>query len=153
MNSFAVASDERLIELIKAAKRRLVAISPAVSDAVAAALNKRIADEGKLNVTVILDADPEVYRLGFGTASALRLLQDGAVANMFDLRVQPAVRIGILISDDITMVYSPVPLLIEAGSALSEKPNAIMFHGGATDQLPGRAAHDLSRHSPIEDIR
>jgi hypothetical protein len=34
---------------------------------------------------------------------------------MFDLREQPGVRIGVVISDDRTMVYAPVSRNVEAG--------------------------------------
>jgi hypothetical protein len=40
---------------------------------------------------------------------------------------QPGVRIGLLIADRNTVIYSPVPLLIEAGSTQPDKPNAIML--------------------------
>jgi hypothetical protein len=102
---------------------------------IAQALSARLPDEGRLSIDIILDADPEVYRLGYGTLDALELLREAADQNLLGLRVQPGVRIGLIISDDTTMVYSPVPLLIEAGSTSVEKPNAIVFTGGATDQL------------------
>jgi hypothetical protein len=40
---------------------------------------------------------------------------------------QPGVRIGLLIIDDSTVVYSPVPLLVEAGSVQPDKPNAVVL--------------------------
>jgi hypothetical protein len=69
--TFAVASDASLVDLIQRARRRLVVVCPALTDLVASALADRLADEGSLCVTVILDADPEVYRLGYGTEGAL----------------------------------------------------------------------------------
>lgn len=64
--TFAVASDEALVGLISRARNRLVVIAPALTQAVADALARRFDDLGQLDVTVILDSDPEVYRLGFG---------------------------------------------------------------------------------------
>ena len=84
---------------------------------------------------MILDADPEVYRLGFGTEAGLDLIRAASAVNMLDLRVQPGIRIGVIISDDITMVFSPVPLLVEAGSTSVEKPNAIVLSGAAAEKL------------------
>ena len=43
----------------------------------------------------------------------------------FELRQQAGLRIGLLICDNRTLVYSPTPLLIEAGSTSQEKPNAV----------------------------
>jgi hypothetical protein len=40
-----------------------------------------------------------------------------------------------VISDELTMVFSPVPLLIEAGSTSIEKPNAIILSGASSDRL------------------
>jgi hypothetical protein len=54
---------------------------------------------------------------------------------MFDLRERPGVRIGVVISDDRTMVYAPVSRNVEAGSTTDEKPNAIMLAGTATENL------------------
>jgi hypothetical protein len=119
--TFAVASDTSLVELIQRAKRRLVVVSPALNEPVAAALAERLKDLGQLAITVVLDADPEVYRLGYGTRSALDKVRQASKQSLFDLRVQPGVRIGVVISDDVTMLFAPVPLLIEAGSTASER--------------------------------
>jgi hypothetical protein len=64
--TFAVASDDALIELLSSARSRLVVIAPALTKPVADAVARRFNELGQLSVTVILDADPEVYRLGFG---------------------------------------------------------------------------------------
>jgi hypothetical protein len=133
--AFGVASDQRLIDLIERAKGRLVVVCPALKEPVARALAGRFPEEGELSITVIMDADPEVYRLGFGTPAAFDLLRKAAERYLLDLRVQRGVRIGVIISDDLTMVYCPTPLLVEAGSTSMEKPNAIVIKGGATESL------------------
>jgi hypothetical protein len=132
---FAVASDDRLIDLIRRARRRLVVVCPALTDPVADALAERLGDEDTLDVTVILDADPEVIRLGYGTEAALAKLHAAAAENHFPLQIQHGVRIGLVISDDVMMIFSPVPLFIEAGSTSIEKPNAIIVSGIAADRL------------------
>ncbi|MQA90533.1 MAG: hypothetical protein GEU90_09900 [Gemmatimonas sp.] len=38
---------------------------------------------------------------------------------------QPGVRIGLVIADNRTIIFSPTPFLIEAGSDSAERPNAI----------------------------
>jgi hypothetical protein len=128
--TFAVASDAGLVELIQSATRRLIVVAPAVTDRVAAALAGRLRDLGRVAITVILDADPEVYRLGYGTQSAFDVLRTASKVNQLDLRMQAGVRIGVVISDDVTMLFAPVPMLIEAGSKTDEKPNAIIIKGG-----------------------
>ena len=88
-----------------------------------------------LSLTVILDADAEVYRMCYGDAEALEIIRETSLNEMFDLREQPGVRIGVVISDDRTMVYAPVSRNVEAGSTTEEKPNAIMLDGRATEKL------------------
>lgn len=132
--TFDVASEERLIDLINKARRRLVIICPALRETVAKALADRL-DQGFDGATVILDDDPEVYRLGFGTEAGLDLLRAASDRTLLDLRVQSGVRIGVFISDETTMVFSPAPLLIEAGSTSVTKPNAIVLSGEPVERL------------------
>jgi hypothetical protein len=120
--TFAVASDEALVGLILRARSRLVVIAPALTQAVANALSRRFDDLGQLDVTVVLDSDPEVYRLGFGDQAALETIRAASAKDLFDLREQAGVRIGVVISDNTTMVYSPVSKNIEAGARRSPMP-------------------------------
>jgi len=141
---FAVASDQALVDLIDSARTRLVVIAPALTKSVADAVSRRLDDLGQLSVTVILDADPEIYRLGFGDAQALDAIRAASAENLFDLREQPGVRIGVIISDATTMIYSPVSKNIEAGSGTVEKPNAIVLTGAAGDRIASAAGADTS---------
>lgn len=102
-------------------------MAPGVSEKVPDALGGRFSQEDKLRIEVVLDADPEVYRLGFGTVSGITKLKSHAQTHMFGLRHQPGIRIGILIADDKTLIYAPTPLLIEAGSTSAEKPNVVLL--------------------------
>ena len=150
--TFAVASDKSLVDLVRRASRRLVVVAPALTDGVAAALAGRLPDLGQLAITIILDADPEVYRLGYGTKSALDVVRNASKANQFDLRVQPGVRIGVVISDDVTMLFAPVPMLIEAGSTTSDKPNAIIIAGGNTDRVADAAGAGIGNSNTNQEI-
>jgi hypothetical protein len=130
--TFTTANDDSLIHLIQSARTRLALIAPALTTPVARAL---MADLPALSLTVILDADAdaEVYRMGYGDPEALEIIRKASNEAMFDLREQPGVRIGVVISDDRTMVYAPVSRNVEAGSTTDEKPNAIMLSGTATE--------------------
>ncbi|WP_141194944.1 hypothetical protein [Maliponia aquimaris] len=103
--------------MIQSARRRLVVIAPALSKAVANALAERFDELAELDIRVIVDADAEVYRLGFGEREARQLIRDAASRSLLDLREQPGVRIGVIISDDGTMVFAPVSKNIEASTA------------------------------------
>ena len=78
MPTFTTASEERIIGLIAAARTRLVLVAPAVSKTVANALAGRMANMPALSLTVILDADAEVYRMGYGDVEALDILRRAA---------------------------------------------------------------------------
>jgi hypothetical protein len=150
--TFAVASDKALVELISRARNRLVVIAPALTQPVADALSARFADLDWLSVTVILDSEPEVYRLGFGDPAALETIRAASANNQFDLREQPGVRIGVVVSDETTMVYSPVSKNIEAGSTSEQKPNAIVLSGSAADRIATAAGSDTSEHAHPPEV-
>lgn len=72
--TFTVASEYQLVCLIREARDRLVVVAPALPRAVAQALARRCADQS-VSITVVLDADAEVYRLGYGDPASLELLR------------------------------------------------------------------------------
>ncbi len=132
--TFTVATDEALSGLIRQAHDRILFIAPGITEPVASALAARLADP-HLSITVILDSDPEVYRLGYGTPEGLATLKTQLDANHFGLRCQPGIRIGVLVADDKTLIYSPVPQLVEAGSTSAFKPNALFLEGSAATKI------------------
>jgi len=131
--AITVANDRTLVELIRHARSRLVILAPAVNRLVAEAIRDQWQQLGAERVTVILDVDPEVYRLGYGEVEGLTLLEEAGRALGSMLQRQPGIRIGLVVADERTLVYSPTPLLIEAtpDSAATTpepvKPNAILL--------------------------
>lgn len=132
--TFTVATDEAVADLIRHARDRILFIGPGITEPVAKALVEKLTDE-RLSITVILDSDPEVYRLGFGTPEGLATLKTEFDAKQFGLRCQPGIRIGVLVADDKTLIYSPVAQLVEAGSTVVSKPNALFLEGAAATKL------------------
>lgn len=126
MNAFTVADDLSLIALIRKAQRRLVFMAPAVNRPVAEALIDCLESLGADAVTITLDVDAETYRLGYGDPCTLDMLYEATRRLGNPLRRQAGLRIGVLISDDLMMVYSPTPLLIEAGPKQENCPNAVV---------------------------
>lgn len=120
-----LADDDTLCALIRSARRRVVYMAPACSKAVAEAVGKVWQQLGPDAVTVILDADPEVYRLGFGSFAALGRLQDFATEVGGLIARQPGVRLGLLIADNQTLVWAPVAEMVEAGAKDTRAANAI----------------------------
>ena len=134
-HTFTTATDDSLIALIEEANDRIVVIAPGLTTPVAKALAARIKEMPTLSLTVILDADAEVYRMGYGDPEALGIIREASQNQIVDLREQPGVRIGVVISDNRTMVFAPVSRNVEAGSTTEEKPNAIMLDGRVTEKL------------------
>ena len=140
--TFTAATDELLIEMIGKARQRIVFIAPGVTDKVAEALGPLLSQEDKLRIEVILDADPEVYRFGFGTVEGITKLKSHAQAQQFPLRHQPGIRIGILIADEKALIYAPTPELMEAGSTSAEKPNAVLLDAQGASAIAKAAGAD-----------
>jgi hypothetical protein len=70
----------------------------------------------------------------------LKLLQQAVVAHGGFLRAQPGLRIGTVISDARVVVFTPTPLLVEAGSTSASKPNAIFLGEHPAEQLTAATA-------------
>lgn len=118
-------TDTELMALVQCARQRLVVIAPGLSEAVAKALSLAWRDLGPDSVQVVVDSDPEVCRLGFGEVAALEILQKTAEQLGTSVLQQSGLRVGVVITDETTTIYSPTPLLVEAGGQPGERRNAI----------------------------
>ena len=147
MKSICKVSDEDLVAAIEAAHNRLLFMAPGLSLKLARAISQKWLILDPHQVNVILDVDPEVCRLGYGELDALRLMEERARHVGSLVCHQPGIRIGLLVADDTVIVFSPTPLLIEAGSTQPNHPNAIRLDG-----LPMNVARDVGLgENGIED--
>ena len=131
-------TDADLTGLVSCVRHRLVVIAPGLSVPVAKAVVETWRRLGPQGVQVVLDPDPEVCRMGYGDVAALKLLQETAEQLRTKIHQQPGLRIGVVVTDETTAIFSPTPLLIEAGGRPGEKPNAIRLNTPILD--PGRDA-------------
>ena len=125
MKTFTNVNDQVLIEAISKATERIVFIAPGVSKRVADALQYKITEMHDRHVAIVLDVDPEVCRLGYGELEGLECVRQAAAESGITLDHQPGIRIGVLTTDDQTLIYAPTPQCIEAGSNTPKHPNAI----------------------------
>jgi hypothetical protein len=125
LSTFTVVNENTLAAAISECKERLVYIAPGVTEWIVDAIGFVMKRDRPPAITLIIDADPEVCRLGYGTVDGLKALQALAAEQMLPIRYQPGLRVGVLVADDQISVYSPTPLLIEAGADRSDQPNAI----------------------------
>ncbi|MDZ4405295.1 hypothetical protein [Prosthecobacter sp.] len=114
MSALQTITDDLLIEAINGATQRIVMIGPGVWPPLAKAIAKAWLRLGPKNVTVILDVDPEICRMGYGSLEGLEVLQKAASAAAEPLGGEPGVRICVVIADDQTFVFSPTPRQLEA---------------------------------------
>ena len=141
MSTFQEVNDASLIELISKAQRRVIFVAPGVHTAVAEELGKRFAEIDQLQVTVVIDPDEDVCRIGYGDAKGLALLSDYATRQSFALMAQPGLRIGVLLVDDVTLVWSPTPRSIErpplgvATTPTEGSPNGLLLGPNPIEQL------------------
>jgi len=126
---FTHVDDAVLTDAIRSARQRLVFIAPGLHPPVALALAEAMKRLPAEAVHVVLDVDAEVCRLGYGDAEfkGMEIVQAAAEACGLTINHHPGIRIGLLIADEATLVYSPVPRLIEAGSHQPDKPNGILL--------------------------
>ena len=125
-NFFSASTDKELADLILSARHTLVLVSPGFSKTVAEAVARQIKEVGlALAVSVILDPDPEVCRLGYGEIAAVEILTKALEKRQQRLMTQSGLRIGLVVADSEIFVFSPTPQLIEASSKTETRPNAI----------------------------
>ena len=127
MSTFTLVNEASLVSAVQDCRVRLVYIAPGLTESIAVALGEVLSRTPMPAVTVIVDVDPEVCRLGYGTVGGLQALQGLVETYHIGIRYQAGLRVGVLICDDNLMVYSPTPLLIEAGATQVDQPNAIVL--------------------------
>ena len=155
MSTFCAVDDATLIALIQDASKRIVFIAPGVHEPVADALGKRFSEIDGLDVTVVLDPAEDVCRNGFGDIKGLELVNEYAKKNGFWVRSQPGLRVGVLLADDKTLVWSPTARTIEA-PPISTATQAILAQSKAASPgerpaitAPGSLANTASvAHAP-----
>jgi len=131
--AITTVDDAYLCQIIGSVERRLVFMTPGMSDQVAEAICNKWLQLPSEAINIIVDVDPEVCRMGFGTIGALKKLHDQAKKVESAIHEQTGVRIALLIADDVTLFYAPTPLLIEGGSDTQLRPNAVKLNLVPTD--------------------
>jgi hypothetical protein len=121
-----------------------VVIAPGLSESVANVIVAKWSELGKDAVQVVLDPDPEVCRLGLGDFASLKMLYDAAERLGSRIHQQQGLRVGIIITDETTTIYSPPARLVEAGGLPGERLNAIRFDASVLDHADNAVDSDLT---------
>lgn len=152
MSTFTSVDDRVLQEVIGRARQRLVFIAPGLRPPVAASLVRAMDIVPADSIHLVFDVDAEVCRLGYGDRDfkGMEILQAAASQHGLTVNHQPGIRIGLLIVDDTTLIYSPTPELIETESRQPDKPNAICLHAELPLQLARACALGEGKHATLE---
>ena len=135
MQVFRSVQDEDLVRSIENASTRVVFVAPGVSEAVSDALVACMEDGRADQFMIVLDADEESCRLGYCDAPSLEKLSATAQQCDIPLRRQPGLRLGLLMTDDEVLIWTPTPLMFEAPRQNAE-PNGMMLTPRTFVELP-----------------
>ncbi len=86
MTTFTVVNEDTLAAAVDQSRERLVYIAPGITAKIVAAMAVAMQGTQPPPLTVIIDTDPEVCRLGYGTVEGLKALQ--AAGQMLPIRYQ-----------------------------------------------------------------
>lgn len=105
---FIGLDDVLVSNLIGKAERIVIYAGPAVSFEIAEAIVKKRKERPDSTVRVIVNADADSLRLGYGKFGGIKLLWN----NQVDVRCSPGLRIGALVIDNRSWIFSPTPEII-----------------------------------------
>jgi len=152
MNTFTRVDDQVLQEVVSKARQRLVFVAPGLRPPVAQALEQAMEVVPAESIHLVFDVDAEVCRLGYGDPDfkGMEILQAAALRHDLTVNHQPGIRIGLVIADDTTLIYSPTPELIETESRQPDKPNAIFLQNELPPKLASACALGDEKHATLE---
>lgn len=116
-----------MISLIQNAKKRIVYLAPSISKVLAEAI---VAKKSNVSVIeIIIDSDPEVFRLGYGEIGGIESFVKAGIT----VRKTSPLRIGVLIVDEQAWIFSSTALIIE------EEPNENTLNSVAVNHSQAQA--------------
>jgi hypothetical protein len=127
-------AEDDVIEQIQQARESIRFVGPGLQKEAAVALANQWKKLGPEAVEVILDADPELCRLGFCDGESLRILYDVASEQDASVGHQSGIRLCVLQIDGVRIVYAPTPRLVE-----ESKPQSAQI---VLSPNPGESLHD-----------
>ncbi|MGO8756285.1 MAG: hypothetical protein ACLQHK_13795 [Gallionellaceae bacterium] len=138
---FCILSSTKIAELIRSANRSVCYAGPGIQEEVAKAILSVSSKLGAEMLTVSLDFDERVMRMGYGSIVAVSQLRDAGIL------VQSAhgLRTALVIADDTGFIFTPTPLYLEAEPVQGMAPNAMRM---SREQV----AEALARLSPAAKV-
>lgn len=138
---FEALNSERIAAEIRTAEYSVCYAAPGMLNLAAEALVDIAEKIGAELITVCLDFDERVLRMGYGHLEAVQLLRDAGI----EVRSTPGLRIGLVIVDGEGFIFAPPALLLEGEAQESLAPNAVRL---SRDQ----ATEAMARLSPAAKL-
>ena len=127
----------RLAHEIARANESVCFAAPGILPEPAAKLAALAQSIGPQKITVCLDFDERVMRMGFGTLDAVQTLRGARI----EVRSTPGLRTGLIVIDETGYIFTPTALYLEADERSNLAPNAMRL---SRDQV----TEALARLSP-----
>lgn len=134
---FRTLTSTKTARFIKTATQSVCYAGPGIQMEVAQAILAVASHLGPEVITVCLDFDERVMRMGYGSIDAVALLRNEGIG----VRSAAGLRTALVIADSTGFIFTPTPLYLEAEPTGSEAPNAMRMS-------EGQVAEALARLSP-----
>ncbi len=131
---FCSLSPLRIAELIRSAQRAVCYAAPGIQLDLAQAMVETAGRLGKEMLTVSLDFDDRVMRMGYGDIGAVTLLLDAGIA----VQSSPGLRTALVVVDNEGYIFTPTALYLEAEPSDGAASNAMRMSGEQVAQALAR---------------
>ena len=141
-------ADDAIVAYLRRARESIRFVGPGLSSAAAKELKERWYDLGPGAVQVVVEADADLCRIGYGDADALRMIFEAGKELGETVHQQRGIRLCMLEIDGEQIIFPPTPRLVEeADSSAAEIILAPTREESLQEQIlapPQHAAQPLS---------
>ena len=131
---FCSLSPLRIAELIRSAHHAVCYAAPGIQLDLAQAMVETAGRLGKEMLTVSLDFDDRIMRMGYGDIGAVTLLLDAGIA----VQSSPGLRTALVVVDNEGYIFTPTALYLEAEPSDGAASNAMRMSGEQVAQALAR---------------
>lgn len=131
----------RIAELVRSAQHAVCYAAPGIQPDLAKAMLDAAGRLGTEMLTVSLDFDDRVMRMGYGNVEAVTLLLDAGIA----VQSSPGLRTALVVVDNEGYIFTPTALYLEAEPTDGATSNAMRMSGEQVTQA-------LARLSPAAKV-
>ena len=122
---FCSLTPSRLADLVRSAQQAVCYAGPGIQLDLAQAMVEVAGRVGKEMLTVSLDFDDRVMRMGYGNVDAVKLLLDAGIA----VQSSPGLRTALVVVDNEGYIFTPTALYLEAEPTDGAASNAVRMSG------------------------